>query len=911
MIALLHCHHFSGYSRYADRPLVLIELSLPAPGYSKAQCARAWQDIDTIGVGSGEDQIEFDAENTRPESVTFAALVLALLRAGGQPLASAVIEAGQGETARVQIRSDEGPGVERAARLAVRLLSDALTGQPMASMQGAVNAMLKEIRPRVIDPNALLLVQAARERRLPVMWLDRRPFEETLEGRTQQFGLFKVGQGAAGRVLAGPLPQPDNPQKLDVYTNRGHLLQQLIDGGFNAPAFLLELSPVHSASRAVRTGARLGAPLRVCPLVRSAFAYRQSVQASFGSLTDAEQLKTAFERVAAPTGSAWVEAEVPGRCYRFLLIGGRVLAIAERRPPEIVGDGKTRVEALIRRAEASGNAIGEAVSFHDADVALRLRLAGLELESVLPPGQRLALRAEGTPYNGGHCQDVTGQVSTEIRELAETVARHFGLDELAGIDLALIDPQGAAGQDNCTVLDVLPDPDLLSHASNSADIRSLTGFFNDGVLKGLAHTLLDALFPLGQDGRIPLIAVTGTNGKTTTVRMIEQILRQRFHQVACTTTEGARIGNTLIRDSDSAGAHSAMLLLSEDEPDAAVLETARGGLIARGIAFDHCDVGVCLNLGDDHLGVDGIETLDQLAEIKGEVIRRASRAAVLNADEPRVLAMQDATSADDLVLVSQQADNPVIATHCQQGGRAIVLEGSSVSQQIVEWTGSKRELIIAVNDIPATHAGAAFFNIENACFAVAATRAIGLSVSEIQAALGSFDTSHDCNPGRFNLFDGLHCQVLIDHAQNVPAMEQLGRAVAALPCRGQRWLLLRALGNRSNKEIQALATAATGFFDRYHCTNFDLLREREPNEVPGLLERALQDAGVAPSALITLADEDKAVEDLLARAGPEDLVVMLYLGDGHRRIWDKLECLAAAQRTGHGAQGQTGQVGHA
>lgn len=909
MIALRHSHRFIQCSTHADHPMVRFELSLPTPGFSEVDCSRARASIEALGLNLAGIALDRPETDLRPEARDFVALLVALLRSGGHPVTRAVLEPAAGARAIVQVHGEELASIQRVGEPALDLLNAALAGQPLAAFRTELSRLAAELRARAIDPNALLVVQAARRRGLPVMWLDQWPFEEIMPGRTRQFGLYKLGHGRSGRIMAAAMPRPRHETQLELLGDRGRVLEHLSAGDFNVPRFERDAARVRGVGHAARSAARLGFPVRLSAPHRVQFAYRYPSQAAFGPLTDVEQLRRVYDRVAGSTGEAWLEKAVPGERYRCLVIGGRVRAVAACRPPEIMGDGQSSIEQLIRSAGRGGNAAGQALDFHDADVALRLSLAGVTPGHVPGRGWRLALRDEGTSSNGGSLEDVTDRISEAVRALAVAAARHCGLEHMAGVELALDDASGSADADNCRVLDVLPDPDLLGHAgSHDADLE---GCLAEPATRNFAEALLDTLFADTGDGRLPLVAVTGTNGKTTTVRMLERMMNEVHERVACTSSEYAVIADRLIHDGDSAGAQGALLVLAEDEPDAAVLETARGGLITSGVAFDRCDVGVCLNIDADHLGMNGVETLADLAAVKAEVVRRADRAAVLNADDERVLAMAGSTSAREIILVGRRPDSAPLRAHLEQGGRTVSIETHEGRSWICEYRPGERRPVIAIDDIPATFKGAVAFNADNACFAVAAARGLGLEIGAIADALRGFGASHECNPGRFNVFDGLHCRVLIDHAQNVPAMEMLGRAVAALPCNGRRWLLLRALGDRSDTEIRALATAAAGRFDRYVCSNFDLLRGRSADEVPDLLAGALQHAGIPGNAVTRFTEEDRALTWMLEQAGPQDLVVTVYLGDGHRRIRTRLEAMAREQRRNSRNPNGVSRIGHA
>jgi cyanophycin synthetase len=865
MMVIRSTRVYYGYSRYGEPTVAWFALSpLPAPaGYDPH---RVGQVLGRFGlkvrIGDGEVRAS-DASWVVP---FFARLTRELLRQANHDAGHAVVEQPAGAPqASVAIPCEEPESCLFAGELATALLNAACVGHDMNSLQADLNEFLAFSRPRAVDANSRLLRQAARTRGLPTRWLGQAPFVEAPEDRIIRFGLLQIGHGSSSRRLLGPMPAPSDMKSLAMVANRALLMPLLAGQGFPVPSWDSEFPNQSTAGRAVRTASRLGYPVMVKSLVKQEFPHRQSAIRVFGPLHGAEQVTAAFEAAVWPVRKVWVERHSPGARYRFLVIGGRVRAVARRDPPTVTGDGRSTVAQLMAGCVAAAQTPDQRAAWSDmvaddADVDLRLRLAGLTRDSVPASGQRIELRAEGTPYNGGTCSDVTDAVTEEIKRLAERAASYCGLHELAGVDMTIRGPLGEAHAPDCVLLDVLPDPDLVTHARP-----------HDGPPRDVAAELVDTLFAPGETARIPLVAVTGSNGKTTTARMIAHILRQRFRHVGLATTAGAFVDDELILEGDVAGANGAAVVLADERTEVAVLETARGGLIKLGAGFDVCDVGVCLNVTSDHVGLDGIETQEQMAEVKGEVLRRACGCAVLNGDDPRVLAMRERTGAERVILVSRGGGAAEVAAHRARGGYAVMIEPVDGVPWIVGYKGADRIGMLPVAAIPATVGGAVAFNVENALCAAAAAWGLGLPVELIRRALESFGASYECNPGRFNVIDGLPFRAVIDYAHNAEGMHMLCQALRALPEPKRRILLLRTADHRSDEGIRAFARAAAAErFDIYVCSR----RGKSP-EVPAKLRRTLLEEGIPEESVLLIPEIEEGIARMLELARAGDLVVFL------------------------------------
>lgn len=900
MTSITSTRIYPGYTRYGDPLMVALWLSHPVTATSDSALAEAQRELRNLGPVIPPNGIDTRGDRAaRREALLAAGILRALLQEVGHASDRVVVEPLSGSETKLVVPCEETMTCLYAGELACMLLDAALRGEDMGWWRPELEAFQACARAHAIDPNSRLLAQAARQRGLPVRWLDQTPFGEAPEDHLIRFGLLQVGHGSNSRVLIGPMPRAANMQTLLQANDRSSLMPLLARAGIPIPPQDFQFANRGTAGRARRSAERLGYPVTLKSLAREEFPHRQAALKVYGPLFDARQVETAFEAAARPIRKVWVEGYPEGARYRFIVVGGQVRAVSRRAPPAIVGDGTASVDELIAQCtrEARGPeaaAAWSAIRAGDADTELRLKLAGLDRDSVLAAGQRVELRSEGTPWNGGHCEDATDTVAPAIRDVAEQAARACGLHELAGVDMAVQDPAGSATATNCAVLEVLADPDLVTHT----DPR-------DGTPCDVADELLGTLFPPGATGRIPLAAVTGTNGKTTTTRMIAHILRQQFRHVGIATTSGAWVNEELFREGDSAGVTGAASVLAVEHTEAAVLETARGGLIKLGGGFDRCDVGLCLNVTSDHLGRDGVDTLDQMAEVKSDVIRRTQGSAVLNADDTRVLAMRTVTPARDLILVSRTT--PAADLVARYPARAVAIESVEGEPWIVACDAGTRTPVMPVGAIPATLDGAVAFNVDNAAFAVAGAWAMGMPFTAIREALGSFHASYECNPGRFNVIDLLPFRVVIDFAHNAEGMRMLNDALRALPKPRRRLLLLRtAEPLRSLEEIRDFARAAAAArFDVYICAR----RGKSETDVPTLLRDTLLEQGIPEPSVRVIPESTEAIDAMLEMAEPDDLLVMLG-GKRTGMIIDRLHALAEARETEPGTLPQAPGEGH-
>jgi cyanophycin synthetase len=409
---------------------------------------------------------------------------------------------------------------------------------------------------------------------------------------------------------------------------------------------------------------------------------------------------------------------------------------------------------------------------------------------------------------------------------------------------------------------------------------------SEGRPRDVAGPVMDMLFPPGTPSRIPIAAVTGTNGKTTTARMLAHIQKLAGHHVGLTSTDGVYIDGQRTVPGDMTGPVATRMVLSDPQVDVAVLEVARGGLLRAGMGVRHCDVGAVLNVKADHLGLRGIGTLEDLAKVKRIVVEVSRDTAVLNADDPLCLKMADYTEAKHLCYVTMDPTHTLVGEHIRAGGRGVVLESGIKGQMITIYDHGAHIPLLWTHLIPATLEGRATHNVQNAMFAAAMAFSMGLKVEDVRHGLRTFDTTFFQAPGRMNIFDEHLFKVILDYGHNPAAVEAMCELVDRLEVAGRRICVLAAPGDRRDEDIRDIGRIAAGHFDRYICRRDDGLRGRGPDEIPHLLREALLGHGVAPEQIVMIPDEQAAIDRALREAEPGDLV--LLFADAITRGWKQV-----------------------
>ena len=382
------------------------------------------------------------------------------------------------------------------------------------------------------------------------------------------------------------------------------------------------------------------------------------------------------------------------------------------------------------------------------------------------------------------------------------------------------------------------------------------------------------------------MAVTGTNGKTTTARMLAHIYKLSGQHVGLATTDGVYIDGQLSVEGDLTGPRAARMVLRDPSVEVAVLETARGGILRAGLGFRRSDVSACLNVREDHLGLRGVDTLEQLAEVKRVVIEAATDTAVLNADDPLCLQMASHVEAAHVLYVTTNPTHALVREHMRAGGRAIGLEEGINGHMITLYDKGAHIPLLWTHLIPATLEGRALHNVQNAMFAAAMAYCGGVKLEDIRHGLRTFDTTFFQAPGRMNIFDEHPFRVILDFGHNPHAVEAMCSVVDQLPANGRKIVVVAVPGDRRDEDVRQVAAKVAGHFDIYICRRDDALRGREPSEIPEMLAEALRAEGVPEDAIQIIPSEVDAVDHSLRIAEQDDL--LLIFGDKLQRTWEQI-----------------------
>ncbi|SHF68426.1 cyanophycin synthetase [Modicisalibacter ilicicola DSM 19980] len=706
----------------------------------------------------------------------------------------------------------------------------------------AIIARLKAVRDaHMLGPSTASIVAAAERRDIPYTRL------------SEDSSYIQLGHGHRQQRIQATVTGRTDLIGHSIAGDKDWTKQVLGDAGIPVP-----YGKVCGSLDEARDAARLiGYPVAVKPLIGN---HGRGVSTDIQN--DAE-LQEAFSIASRRNPSVIVEQFIKGEDHRLLVIDGKLVAAARRRPAHVIGDGSATLQMLVdrenqdpRRGVGHENLLTQIELDEQTERLLGQR--DLTLQSVIPKDQIVYLKPTANLSTGGTATDVTDDVHPEVRYVAERISRLIGLD-IIGIDLLAETLTRPLEEQSAAVVEVNAGPGFRMHLSPT-----------HGKGREVGHHVIDMLFPDSDDtGRIPIVAVTGTNGKTTTVRLLSHLVRQAGRNVGMACTGAIEIDNHVILRGDYSGPQAAAIVLREPTVEYAVLEVARGGIMRRGLGFDECDVGVLLNIASDHLGEHDIHTLDELARCKTVVIDavRPGGTAVLNADDPRVLEGRR-WARGDVIFFTLDPDSPAVREHVAAHGVVFTVH----HERLVMRQGQVEAEVIPIVDVPITFEGYARFNVANALAASAAAYALGLSIADIQMGLQTFHPTTGQNPGRTNLIEVDGMQVLIDYGHNVPALEALGELVSRIPAK-RRIGVASAPGNRRDEDLFALGAQLARMHDRVFIYETDP-RGRAVGEAVALLRDGAESVPGDCQVAVVM-QEDQAVGRALDEADEGDLLVLL------------------------------------
>jgi len=766
--------------------------------------------------------------------------------------------------------TEEQVGVE-AGELALKLvrsllptdLPSALPTEELAGFDFAreLDGLIERAQEIALGPTTASLVEEARRRDIPAIRLDTQSLVQLGWGKYQQ------------RIRASVTDRTGNIA-VETASDKELTIKLLGDVGIPVPRHQL----ARSADDAVEIAERLGYPLVTKPLDVS---HGRGVSIK---LLNADEVRSGYAAAAVYSSSVLVETFLEGKDYRVLVIDGKVVAVAERVPAHVIGDGAHSISELveiINRDPRRG--IGHEKILTRIKIGQQaerlLQQAGYTLETVLVQGQRFYLASTANLSTGGTAIDRTTDIHYETREIARRAALVIGLD-IAGIDIITPDIRQPLREVGGGIVEVNAGPGFRMHLQPS-----------EGQPRNVARPVIDMLFPPNTPARVPLVALTGTNGKTTTARMVAHILKMNGERVGLTTTDGIYIDGQIYMKGDMTGPWSARVVLKDPTVDSVVLETARGGILREGLGFDRCDVGAVLNVSADHLGLRGVDTLEQLAEVKSllvEIVRKDG-ASVLNADDELVAKMA-ARAEGRIVYFSMHGGEGAsgqVKQHIANGGTAVVLQPGVRGDMLAIYDAEQYIPLLWTHLIPATLEGKALHNVANALAAAAICYARGVSVENIRQGLRTFATSFYLTPGRLNVFDEYAFRVIVDYAHNPAAVQALSDLVGRLRPNYRRTIgMISAPGDRRDVDIRAIGAIAGRTFDLLVIKEDNDRRGRKDGDIAKLLWEAAHEAGMPPDRMITVLDELEATRHALSLAEPDDLVVIC--ADEITAVWKEV-----------------------
>ncbi|HLZ97926.1 MAG TPA: cyanophycin synthetase [Steroidobacteraceae bacterium] len=831
-------------------------LAAALPGLAEHGCSyrepggffRRMREDEGTWLGHVLEHVAIELQNIAGEEVTFGKT-----RGAGRPgVYSVVYEYAQ---------RDEGIA---AGDLGLRLLCSLLPAaiRPDGTVpdgwnwQEARDEFIRFAQRRALGPSTASLVRAAEHRGIP--WL-----------RLNDQSLVQLGHGKYQQRIQATVTSRTSHIAVELAGDKEETNKILAVLGLPVPKQEL----VQSEAQAVRAARRIG-----FPVVTKPYNGNHGRGISIRLKTDGE-VAQGYLVAREHSRSVIVETFLEGDDHRLLVVNGELVAATRRTPGHVVGDGEHTVAQLVeivnrdpRRGVGHEKVLTRLEL--DAQAEKMLEQAGLAAESVPDADRVVFLRSTANLSTGGTAADVTDVIHPDNREMAERAVRAIGLD-VGGVDFLSKDITESYRQIGGGICEVNAAPGFRMHVAPS-----------EGTARNVAAPVIDMLFPAGAPARVPIAAVTGTNGKTTTARMLAHVAKMAGYTPGLTTTDGVYIDGQRTVQGDMTGPVSARMVLADPQIDIAVLETARGGLLRAGMGVTEVNVGGVLNVQADHLGLNGIDTLEQLSELKRIVVEVATDCAVLNADDPLVLKMAGYTEAKNICYVTMNPNHTLVREHIRAGGRACALEAGVNGHMITLYDRGGHIPLLWTHLIPATLEGRATHNVQNAMFAASMGFSLGIKLDAIRQALRTFDSTFYQAPGRMNVFNEHPFKVLFDYGHNAHAVGMMADLALRLDVTGRRLVVLAGPGDRRDEDLVAIAAAVAGRFDHYICRRDDNLRNRAPDEVPRIQAHALRSRGVPESSISIIPDEHEAIEAALRMGEAGDLI--LIFADALTRSWKQI-----------------------
>lgn len=725
------------------------------------------------------------------------------------------------------------------ANLVINMLNHLIKGMDFDFKTG-FTALKEVLAAEQLGPSTLAICSEARKKGIPVL-------------RIGEKSMFQLGYGKYGKMIEATICSDTSGLAIDIACDK--LLTKEILNNQCLP--IARGGKVQNSFDLLMKAESIGYPVVIKP------RFGNQGKGVFVNIKNEKQALEAFNILSKNYQDIMIEKFVTGKDFRVCVVDGEVIAVSERIPPYVIGDGKSTVRRLINelnRDERRGDGHEKQLTKVKIDEALSAYIGkeGFTLDSILPQGRKLTLRENANLSTGGIAIDCTDMICEENIDICKRVAKAVGLN-ICGIDICC-NHINVPLYEGGAIIEVNAAPGIrMHHYPFVGDSRNVAGAVVDMMFKNTKSS-------------IPIVSVTGTNGKTTTTRLIAHTLSLLGHNVGMTTTGGIYINSKCIYKGDTTGYTSAMTLLMNREIDAAVLETARGGIIKKGLAYDLADVAVITNITEDHLGIDGINTLEDLSYVKslvGEAVKDTGY-AVLNADDEMTRNIIERMKSS-IIFFSKDKNNPIMRENIRKGGYGVY---SHEGYLYIEKDGVVSP-IIKIENINITFKGKLKYNIENSMAACAALIGLGIEYSIIRKGLTTFNCNEEQNPGRFNVFKVNEATVVLDYGHNMDGYRSVLQSLKEME-HNRLVGVIGVPGDRLDSDVVQVGKIAGSYFDYIYVKEDEDKRGRRNGEIAELLSNGVNSSGFDSNNMQTILNEVEALEKAIDNSKPGDIIVTFF-----------------------------------
>lgn len=726
-----------------------------------------------------------------------------------------------------------------AGKTAVNLVNCLIKGSNY-KFEEAVGKLKRILRKEEIGPSTFSIISEAKKRGIPVT-------------RIGNNSVFQLGYGKHSKIIEATISGNTSAAAVDIACDK-ILTKEILK---NQCLPVAEGEKVDSLEELLDFIDEIGYPIVLKP------CYGNQGKGVFVNIRNKKEAVNAYKILSEKFDNIMLEKNVEGRDFRICVVNGKVVAAAERIPPYVVGNGTKSIIQLIEdinKDSMRGEGHEKPLTKIKIDDELKACIFknNYKLNSILPKGKKLAVRENGNLSTGGTAVDCTDLICKENIDICERAADAIGLD-ICGIDICCKDISKPMVRTGGAIIEVNAAPGIRMHQ-----------YPNKGKDRNVAGSIVDMLFPVAES--MPIVSVTGTNGKTTTTRLIAHILSRYGYKVGMTVTGGIYIDNKCICRGDTTGYYSAKSILSNKNVEAAVLETARGGIIKKGLAYDLADVAVITNITEDHLGLDGINTMEDLAYVKALVCEAVAERGyvVLNADDLVSLSIIDRIKSS-IIMFSKDKYNATLRNNINRGGCGIYVDDHIM---YFEKQGTVVP-IIKVEDIKISLGGKLTYNIENAMAACGAAIGLNIAYSVIKDGLKSFYGDASFNPGRFNIYNLKGVNVVLDYGHNIEGYKAVIKGAQKFNCKRMIGVI-GVPGDRTDDSVEKIGQIAGSSFDYIYIKEDMDRRGRKPGEIASILKKGIMKTGFEPKRVETILDEKAALERAIDTAKRGDLIIIFF-----------------------------------